>query len=261
MPQKHRVIERYAHLGPWFWSSAVVFFVAQIAVAYNWRTKTSVATVHPYHPYSFIANTISDLGETAKYTYGHPAMWSPDWLGMDLALGLLGLVMIIGAPLTYFELRHELPDSARRRAAFGFLAQAVGGVGALVVAAVPENTIALLHELGAGLAIGVGSLGVLVLSFALDLPPVTTRFMRSYMPVALVAIALYALHEYLGFGPGGMERIAAYPEVIWLIAFGTYRIRKRRRPPISPPELTPASGDADPSNGSSQTDPMPLPVG
>ena len=43
-----------------------------------------------------------------------------------------------------------------------------------------------------------------------------------FMPVALVAIVLFALHEYLGFGPGGMERLAAYPEVIWLISFGIY---------------------------------------
>jgi hypothetical protein len=42
------------------------------------------------------------------------------------------------------------------------------------------------------------------------------------MPVSLVAILLFAVHEYLGFGPGGMERVAAYPEVIWLIMFGFY---------------------------------------
>ena len=42
------------------------------------------------------------------------------------------------------------------------------------------------------------------------------------MPVALVAVILLALREYLGFGPGGMERIATYPEVIWLITFGFY---------------------------------------
>jgi len=60
--------------------------------------------------------------------------------------------------------------------------------------------------------------------------------------------------------PGGMEPIAAYPEVIWLIAFGTYRIRKRRRSPVSAPELTPATGDADPPGGGPRTDAMPLPV-
>jgi hypothetical membrane protein len=260
MPQKRKLRERYAHLGPWFWTSAIVFFVAQIAVAYNWRTKTSNATIHPYHPYSFLGNTISDLGETAKYTYGHPAMWSPDWLGMDLALGLLGLVMIIGAPLTYFELLPELPGSARRKAAFGFSAQAVGGLGALVVALAPENTISLLHELGAGLAIGIGSLGVLVLSFALELSPAMTRFMRSYMPVAIIAIALYALHEYLGFGPGGMERIAAYPEVIWLIAFGSYRIRKRLGSRLAGPGPTPTTGHPDPSDGGPQPDTMAVPI-
>ena len=76
--------------------------------------------------------------------------------------------------------------------------------------------------LGAALAIAVGTLGVFVLGIALPLPGRLRRFMLFCMPVSLVAIVLFALHEYLGFGPGGMERLAAYPEVIWLISFGFY---------------------------------------
>ena len=38
--------------------------------------------------------------------------------------------------------------------------------------------------------------------------------------VTLAALALYAGGVYLGLGPGGMERMVAYPAVVWVIGFG-----------------------------------------
>jgi hypothetical protein len=32
----------------------------------------------------------------------------------------------------------------------------------------------------------------------------------------------FASSHYLGLGEGGMERIVAYPQTLWLIFFGTY---------------------------------------
>jgi uncharacterized membrane protein len=102
------------------------------------------------------------------------------------------------------------------------MTQFLGGIGAIVVGFHPENRHPLIHVVGAGLAIAVGTLGVFLLGLSLPLPGPLRGFMIYVMPVALLAILLYALHQYLGLGPGGMERLAAYPEVIWLISFGIY---------------------------------------
>jgi hypothetical protein len=40
--------------------------------------------------------------------------------------------------------------------------------------------------------------------------------------VALAGLALFVSHVYLGIGDGGMERVAAYPQPIWLIVCGLY---------------------------------------
>ncbi len=217
-----RFADRYPFVGSFVWMAAVIFFIAQVFVAYSWKSRAATPKgIVPHHPYSFFANTISDLGETGRYTYGTPRMWSPDHWWMNFAFLLLGLVMIIGSPLIYQEFnegdRHKVLIA---RLAFG--AQILAGCGAIVVAFFPENEHHTTHVVGAALAIAVGTLGVFLLGLALPLPGRLRRFMIFCMPVALVAIALFALQEYLGFGPGGMERLAAYPEVIWLITFGFY---------------------------------------
>lgn len=221
LPGTKSFTDRFPFFGPGLWIMAITFFVAQVGVAYEWQSKGSPpAGTSPDHQYSFFANTISDLGETAKFSYGSPSMWSPAYRWMNLAFWVLGGLMIVGSLVIYQEFS-DLPDRKWcKRFGFGF--QALAGVGVILVGTFPENTWSHGHEVGAGLAIAVGSLGVFLLSWALPLPPRIIRFMRWYMPIALVAIALYVLHEYLGFGPGGMERIAAYPEVIWLISFGIY---------------------------------------
>lgn len=50
--------------------------------------------------------------------------------------------------------------------------------------------------------------------------------MRVYMYVSalfsLAALGLFGAHAYLGLGAGTMERLAAYPETVWLLGFGLY---------------------------------------
>jgi hypothetical membrane protein len=217
-----RFTDRHPFFGSIIWMTAITFFVAQVAVAYNWQSRARTPRgIVPDHPYSFFANTISDLGETAKFTYGTPAMWSPDHVWMEVAFVLLGVVMIIGTPFIYQEFKENTSVKVWV-ARIGFSAQALAGAGAITVGFVPENVNDLGHKIGAGLAIGIGTFGVLLLGLSIPLPRPIRQFMLWCMPISLVAILLFALHEYLGFGPGGMERIAAYPEVIWLIMFGSY---------------------------------------
>jgi len=209
-------------LGASFYLLAITFFVAQVAVAYNWQSRAPLPNlIDVNHPYSFFANTISDLGETAKFTYGPPYIWSPHHVWMNVAFFLLGAVMIVGTPFIYQEFNENTPAKVRiARVAFSF--QVLAGAGSITVGCIPENTNDLGHKIGAGLAIAIGTLGVFLLGLSLPLPGRIRRFMLWCMPISLVAVLLFALHEYLGFGPGGMERVAAYPEVIWLIMFGFY---------------------------------------
>jgi hypothetical membrane protein len=226
LPRVSRFTDRYPFVGPSVWMLAALFFVAQVGVAYRWQSAAAPSPnrVSPYHPYSFFANTISDLGETSKFTYGNPHMWSPDHFWMNLAFFLLGLVMITGAPLVYQEFTENTPVHVWI-ARVAFSAQALAGLGAMFVAFFPENEHPLAHVVGAALAIAVGTVGVFLLAVSLPLPGRLRGFMLWTGPVSLTAIFLFALHEYLGFGPGGMERVAAYPEVIWLITFGFYLSR------------------------------------
>jgi hypothetical membrane protein len=203
------------------WMLAVTFFVAQVVVAYPWRSRPPLADgVSPQHPYSFFANTISDLGLTSKFQYGTPPIWSPWHDIMNAAFVLLGLLMVVGS----FTIYHEFTDKSTNiwLARIGFGLQTIAGIGVMIVGLRPENAPSHWHVVGAALAIGIGTIGVFLLSFALPLPGPMKRFMRWCMPVAMVAIVLLAIREYLGFGPGGMERIATYPEVIWLISFGFF---------------------------------------
>jgi len=220
-----RFTDRYPFFGPVLWMAAISFFVAQVGVAYTWQSRARLPSgTVPDHPYGFFANTISDLGETSKFTYGTPAMWSPDHGWMNAAFIVLGAVMIMGAPFIYQEY-NETTSAKVWIARIGFAAQVLAGGGAITVGLIPENVNGLGHEIGAGLAIAIGTLGVFLLGLSLPRLPGRIRLFMLWMPVALMAILLYALHEYLGFGPGGMERVAAYPEVIWLIMFGFYIAR------------------------------------
>jgi hypothetical membrane protein len=39
---------------------------------------------------------------------------------------------------------------------------------------------------------------------------------------SITALFLYGANIYLGLGPGGMERMIAYPVILWAISFGGY---------------------------------------
>ena len=42
--------------------------------------------------------------------------------------------------------------------------------------------------------------------------------------VSLSALVLFASGTYLGLGKGGMERMVAYPALLWVVGFGCYQI-------------------------------------
>jgi hypothetical membrane protein len=206
-----RTHDDHPSLGPAIFTAAALYFVVQIIAAWVFTPS-----------YSLVSNSISDLGETSCGGYSSPGICSPRWWLMNYAGFLvLGLIMVIGSALLYHEFTERSPQE-RRAAMFGFALMALAGLGSILVGFFPENENRTMHILGAFLAIAIGNVAILVLGGVLTLPESMRRSMLMFNSLALVALLCFASHRSFGIGRGTMERIAAYPVTIWLIAFGLY---------------------------------------
>jgi hypothetical membrane protein len=161
-----------------------------------------------YPGYSVSANFISDLG-----VWGEPsaAIFNPSTI-------ILGSLMVAGA---YFIKKHY--NLGKIAYLFGLAA-----VGALGVGIFPENTflvgrIPVIHFIAAALAFIVGAFAAIA-SYRYTKGPF--RVMSVVLGVAaLTAGSLYIaghIYGYLGIGVGGMERMIAYPTLLWIVSFGGY---------------------------------------
>lgn len=207
--------EHHPFVGPALWIASVQYYVLQIVAALAWHTPA----------YSWQLNAISDLGNTACGLYADRYVCSPLHGLMNLSFMVLGITMIVGATLIYrgFE---KTPGTA-----IGFTFMGIAGVGTILVGIFPENSIGLLHSLGALLPFLIGNLGMVVLGAVLDIP----RWLRWYSLasgiVSLLALIFLTSGQFLGLGFGGMERMVVYPQTMWLIVFGIYVSSDRIRHP------------------------------
>ena len=214
----YRVVRRigeahdaHSSFGPALFTAAALYFLIQIIVAWVFIPS-----------YSLVSNTISDLGETSCGGYGSLTMCSPRWWLMDYGgFVLLGLIMVVGSALLYHEFTDRVPRE-RRAAMLGFGLMALAGLGTILVGFFPENQNRTMHIIGAFLGIAIGNVAILVLGAALILPESMRRSMLMFSTLALAALVCFASHRSFGIGRGTMERLAAYPVTIWLIAFGLY---------------------------------------
>jgi hypothetical membrane protein len=198
--------DRFPLMGPLVWILAGQYFAAQIVAAGVFRGG-----------YSWRANVISDLGNTGCGEYYHRFVCSPDSGIMNASFILLGIIMALGSLLIYQEFR----ESRASLAGFGLLA--LGGLGAILVGVFPENTISGLHAIGAVLALGVANLSLIILALALRCVRASLRlYTLATGVVSLAAFFLYIFGIYFGLGQGGMERLASYPQSLWLMLFGLY---------------------------------------
>jgi len=47
--------------------------------------------------------------------------------------------------------------------------------------------------------------------------------------LTLSSLMLFVLGNYIGLGAGGMERMIAYPVILWGVGFGGYLMASERR--------------------------------
>jgi hypothetical membrane protein len=215
-PRLKSFTDRYPYLGPLIWFATLEYFVIQLVVAADWPM-----------PYSWLRNAISDLGNTRCGVYGGRYVCSPQHALMNFAFIALGVLMAAGAPLIHQEFRE------RRFAVVGFCGMAIAGLGTILVGLAPENVNHTFHVVGAAGPFLVGNAALIVLSCTLALPMSVRSLTGVAGGVGLVGLVLFALGVDLGLGVGGMERVAAYPQTIWLIIFGVYMsknhyVRRRR---------------------------------
>jgi len=153
--------------------------------------------------YSVSGNHISDLGANCGSVC---VINQPSASIFDASVFLLGLAGTVAGYLI-FASRYRLP---------GALAL-MGGLGAMGVGVFPETT-GGLHVLVSFLAFFFTGLAALT-TYRITGPPMS-YFSAALGLLTLVALALYASGTFLGLGPGGMERMVAYPAVIWVISLG-----------------------------------------
>jgi hypothetical membrane protein len=177
--------------------------VAIFAGAVQYSIGLILAEIY-YPGYDVSANAVSDLGANCKFS---PCLINqPASTIFNTSVILLGLLVLVGA---FFLQRafHWKPASAMI---------ALAGIGALGVGLFPETT-GVWHSL----------FSLIVFLFAGLSAVVTARFQKkpmSYFSIilglmTLVALVLSVGGEYLGLGPGGMERMVVYPVLVATIAF------------------------------------------
>jgi hypothetical membrane protein len=97
---------------------------------------------------------------------------------------------------------------------------ALAGIGAVCVGLFPE-TLGLPHYLSALTAFLFGGIAAIVSSRQVRMPIAPLFLLLG--AVTLTALVLEIADLTLGLGHGGMERMIAYPIIIWEIAFAGYR--------------------------------------
>ncbi|MCP8323079.1 MAG: DUF998 domain-containing protein [Candidatus Methylarchaceae archaeon HK02M2] len=152
-----------------------------------------------YPGYNVSKNFISDLGV------------GPTSLIFNSSVFLLGVFIVATA---YFIHR----SFGSRLLSFLFT---LTGLGAMGVGLFPE-TVRIIHPIFALIAFGFGGLSA-IMSYKLQKLPFT-YFSVLLGAISLIAIALYGSGTFLGLDKGGMERMIAYPTLIWALGFGGYLI-------------------------------------
>jgi len=192
------------------WIVGVVqFFAVHLIVQSAWA-----------RPYSWARNNISDLGNAHCALQPDPEpryVCSPEHGLMNASFVTLGALLVLGAALTGAALWRSGTASRTARSLL-----ACAGVGFVLAGLAPSDVHENEHVLGAFLIMAAGNTGLALTGLALaNHLPTGLRWTTSLLGItATTAFVLFLSHHYLGLGMGGMERIAAFPLLIWALAAG-----------------------------------------
>jgi hypothetical membrane protein len=204
-------------LGAVCWLLATpLFLAANVVTGLAWR--------HP--PFSWAANNISDLGNVTcgvwDTTRPRPVCspWHAAMNGTTIATGVL---LALGVLFTWSALGRGL---AARVAQVLTVAAAAGYV---LAGAYPADVHENNHFLAALLIFVLGNVGMLAAALARRSPALASLRGVS-LALGLTGLAgtgLFAAQVDLGFGVGGMERVAVFPLLVWTVTVAV-RLRPTR---------------------------------
>ena len=103
----------------------------------------------------------------------------------------------------------------------------------------------------------MGNAALIVIATAPMLPIVLRVYSLLSGTLAILALVGYSSGHYLGLGEGGIERVVAYPQTVWLIEIGLFllvRIRHLQR------TLKTAGSDGPMRDTWADASPQPQPV-
>ncbi|TFH38569.1 MAG: DUF998 domain-containing protein, partial [ANME-2 cluster archaeon] len=157
-----------------------------------------------YPGYSASVNYLSDLGATCRTTC---IIYQPSASIFNTSVALLGVLTIVSSYFLWHEFHNRLIS----------LLLGLTGIGMVGVGLFPE-TAGIVHPIVSFITFFFGGLSAIA----------TYKFMKApfaYLSVLMgmisfVAFALFISEIFLGLGPGGMERMIAYPLLLWVTGFG-----------------------------------------
>jgi len=164
-----------------------------------------------YPGYSVSGNYISDLGATCRETC---ITFQPSAFIFNTSAMILGILVLLSSYCIWHQFQNY------------FISIMIGlsGLGALGVGLFPE-TAGVLHVLVSLIAFLFAALSAIAASKLVKTP--FTYFSVFLGIASLVALVLFGIQFYSGLGAGGMERMIAYPVLLWAIGFGGYLMASR----------------------------------
>lgn len=157
-----------------------------------------------YPGYSTSINYISDLGATCRTTC---IIYQPSASIFNISVFLVGVLTLVSSYFIWREFYNRLISLL-----FG-----LSGIGMAGVGLFPE-TAGTVHLIVSFMAFFFGGLSAIAVYKLVKAPFAYLSVLMGM--IALTALALFISKNFLGLGPGGMERMVAYPLLLWAIGFG-----------------------------------------
>jgi hypothetical membrane protein len=202
-------------LGVYSWFLATpLFLAANVMTGLAWRNPS----------YSWAAHNISDLGNVncGLWDTTRPReVCSPWHAAFNSTAIATGILLALGVLFTWSALGR---GAATRAAQVLTLA---GAGGYVLAGAYPADVNENNHFLAALMIFVLGNLGMLVASLARR-STVLGSMRGLSLALGLTGVAgmvLFLAQVDLGFGLGGMERVAVFPLLVWTVGVGIRLVR------------------------------------
>jgi hypothetical membrane protein len=168
--------------------------------------------------YNVSTNYISDLGTYCPSS--GPCVNLPSHNLFDISVFLVGVAIALGSFFLYRAFKNLLTSSLL----------ILSGIGAMGVGIFPENY-PIEHAIFSLVVFLFGGLAAIA-AFKIERKPFN-YFSIAIGAFSVIMLVLYAFGIYLHLGAGGMERIVAYPELLWGVALGGHMISWDSAPSVS----------------------------